>query len=82
MTEANSERREERNLNRLKIAAMVVMVSISGTLYVHSTFAYNRRVDVLETRVTNQEKLQCLMAIKMKVDETALREMCYLYLGR
>jgi len=66
-------------IDNLKNLAWIIGTVVILTLYVHQTFATNKRVDKIEERITKQEKIQCLTAIKVGVEEQDLRQICQLH---
>lgn len=69
----------------IKLIILVGSIVVTVTLYVHSTFATNSRVDSIETRISDQEKriedqkkISCLIAIAVNVEKEKLPRMCSL----
>lgn len=70
-----------------KTVLLIGAAIVSSTLYIHTTFATNVRVDVLERdfnkekqntiqAIQDQRKLGCLMAIKLSVNSDDLPIFC------
>lgn len=67
----------------LKGYIFIATTAVGITLYVHQTFATNVKVEKISTRVlkveSNQDKqnrISCLIAFKLKVSESDLRDIC------
>lgn len=55
-------------------------LGVTVSLYVHSTFATNARVSEIEKKVDKQQKISCLIALKLNVPQKDLKDMCHLNL--
>lgn len=62
----------------MKTYIFIATTAIGLTLYVHQTFATNARVDRIEKEQTNQQKISCLMALKLNVDKNDIKDICQL----
>lgn len=65
---------------QVKTYIFIGTTAIGLTLYVHTTFATNNRVDKIQREQTVQQKISCLMAYKMGVKEEDLKDICNLNL--
>lgn len=65
---------------QVKTFIFIATTAIGLTLYVHSTFATNVRVDKIQKEQSIQQKISCLMAYKMGVKEEDLKDICNLNL--
>lgn len=74
-----SEKRTRNFFENTKTFIFIATTSIGVTMYVHTVFATNSRVDRIEGKQSSQHKIQCLIAIKLGVDEVTLKDMCDLH---
>jgi hypothetical protein len=63
---------------QLKTFIFIGTTAIGLTMYVHTTFATNSRVDKIQKEQSVQQKISCLMAYKMGVKESDLKDICNL----
>lgn len=73
-----AEKTTEKPSESIKTYIFIATTAIGLTLYVHQTFATNVRVDRLEKEQVNQQKISCLMAIKLKVNPDDIKDICQL----
>lgn len=72
-------------IESLKGYIFIATTAVGITLYVHQTFATNVKVDKISSRVAQveqnqnkQNRISCLIAYKLKVAESDLRDICNL----
>lgn len=68
----------DKPIESMKAYIFIATTAIGLTLYVHQTFATNARVDRIEKEQSNQQKISCLMAVKLNVDKNDLKDICQL----
>lgn len=74
----NQEKPEAVTPDTLKFYIFIATTAIGVALYVHQTFATNKRVGMIEEDLHNHLKVSCLTAMQIKVDPELLKDICQL----
>lgn len=77
-----NEKRSKSFYENTKTFIFIATTAIGVTLYVHTVFATNSRVDKIEKSQITNGKVNCLIALKIKVDKDDLKDFCDLRIHR
>lgn len=64
----------------IKSFIFIATTAVGVTLYVHQTFATNIRVDRIEKQSGHNNKVNCLIALKLNIEQSKLEKICNLTL--
>jgi hypothetical protein len=78
----NQEKPDAVTSENLKFYIFIATTAIGVTLYVHQTFATNKRVGMIEDDLHNHLKVSCLTALQIKVDPALLKDICQLQFNK
>ncbi len=65
-------------IDSIKSYIFIATTAIGLFLYFQETYATNKRVEKIEQKQSNQQKVGCLIALKINVNKNDLRDICNL----